>query len=105
MIFYVQYEHMMAVLDVGFLQFLKVGSGRPQVLSSSEAARAASDTRTCQRYRHADGRYFGAQLSEGLPVAVWQPITKRARYRPFLLVGSNGAEGWQRMRSGVQPSL
>ncbi len=62
MIFYVQYEHMMG--SSGLIGFLRILKGWKRKATQDyeqfwELARSRLDTRTCQRCRHADGRYFG----------------------------------------------
>ncbi len=71
-----KYEHMMKQFwtDKASCRFLRVGSGRPQDFPQRqfwELTREPPRYRDlCQRYRHADGRYFG-RLSEDyrLPLA------------------------------------
>ncbi len=53
-------------LPADCLRGWKEGLGLRAVLGACEET--ASDTRITKRYRHADGRYFGAQLSEDLVV-------------------------------------
>ncbi len=55
----VQYEHMMGGSVIGFLQILRVGSGKARRTTEAVlGGGAASDTRTCQKDIAADGPVF-----------------------------------------------
>ncbi len=86
MIFYVaKYEHMTAVLDRLPCRFLRGWAKGPNGgTARAVLVRAALSRGTCQRYRHADGRYFGLGLSETTGCRLATDNKKGARYRPFV---------------------
>ncbi len=85
---------------IGFLRILKgLEAEGHWVRGSSGSFEAASDTETCQRYRHADGQWLAlGSVRTGYRLATDNSGHSIAH---FLLVAPNGAEGGWRMRFEV----